>query len=466
LASAEQNERETYRVIVLSRDGAKVLLVHNGERRMLPSVEIPRWQRVAENLNVAFRRDWGEEVVCLFDPAGDSPTAGAVTRYQAAEHLCTRSNPKMPTYWTPVSVVSQDSLADGRDYSAIKQVTAVCGGEMGAASAGPFSRLGWFNELRNWIELIVEPIGLHVNGRFEQLNASASFSLIRFETDGPALWFKAVGEPNQRELTITCLLARLFPDYLPRILGRRPDWNGWLSREAPGTLLSDVQEQAHWGRIAAALAKLQIQSVDRSAQILGAGARDLGSAALSQLIQPFMSVVAQLMERQTKVPPPILDRKDLSALADSLQSAVDATKTIGIPETVGHLDLNPGNIIASEHRCAFLDWAEAYVGNPLFSLEYLLEHARRAFGPDSAVVTQMTAAYCAQWDGVVSPAVIADALALAPLLAVFAYAAGNEAWKQPPELQEPATAGYLRSLVRRMHREASELASRRTLCLQ
>jgi aminoglycoside phosphotransferase (APT) family kinase protein len=221
-----------------------------------------------------------------------------------------------------------------------------------------------------------------------------------------------------------------------------------------------------WEQASASLAKLQVQSIDRGSQILGAGARDLGSAALSKFIQPFISVVAQLMERQTKVPPSILDRKDLSVLADSLQIAVDATKAIGIPETIGHLDLNTGNIIGSENRCAFLDWAEAYVGNPLLSLEYLLEHARRAFGPDSAALTKMTAVYCAQWDGVVSPAAISDALAFAPLLAVFAYATGSDVWNETQRLEEPATAGYLRSLARRMHREAGKLADRRTLCLQ
>ena len=219
-----------------------------------------------------------------------------------------------------------------------------------------------------------------------------------------------------------------------------------------------------WEQAASSLAKLQIRSVDRGSQILGAGARDLGSTALAKLIQPFISVVAELMERQTKVPPPVLDRKDLSALADSLQSAVDATKAIGIPETIGHLDLNPGNIIASENRCAFLDWAETYVGNPILSLDYLVEHAKRAFGPDSAVVTKMTAAYCAQWGAVLSPPAVADALALAPLLAVFAYAAGNDTWAQTDKLQEPTTAGYLRSLARRMHREASEFANRRPAC--
>jgi hypothetical protein len=67
---------------------------------------------------------------------------------------------------------------------------------------------------------------------------------------------------------------------------------------------------------------------------------------------------------------------------------------------------------------------------------------------------------------VVSPAAIADASAFAPLLAVFAYAAGSDAWKQTETRQEPGAAAYLRSLTRRMHREANELAHRRLLCLQ
>jgi aminoglycoside phosphotransferase (APT) family kinase protein len=178
-----------------------------------------------------------------------------------------------------------------------------------------------------------------------------------------------------------------------------------------------------------------------------------------------MGIVEQLMERQTRVPPPVLDRQDLLILADSLQSALDATDAAGIPETLGHLDLNPGNVIVSKNRWAFLDWAQAYVGNPLFSLDYLLQHAQRAFGEGSDVRTKMRAAYCTEWGDVVSAAAIADALAFAPLLAVFAYAVGNDTWRDPQPLDEPI-AGYLRSLARRMRRESKEVTDRRTLCLQ
>jgi Ser/Thr protein kinase RdoA (MazF antagonist) len=211
---------------------------------------------------------------------------------------------------------------------------------------------------------------------------------------------------------------------------------------------------------------LQIGSIDHGARVLSAGARDLGATAQSKRIQPFIEIMAQLMERQPKVPPATLGRTELLLLGDRIQSAFDAMEALGIPETLGHLDLNPGNIIVAPDRCAFLDWAEAYVGNPFFSFEYLLEHLRRTLGTASAVEARLIESYCAQWEQVVSHAAVAEALVLAPLLAAFAYAAGNNAWEHAERLQEPATAGYLRSLTRRMNREANELADRRSLCLR
>jgi len=465
LATAKQNECETYRVIVFGRSGIEVLLVPGGDRFALPCVEIPRWQRVAESLTAAVNTEWGEEVICLIEPDVSASTNATGIRYQATEHLGANGKSKLPTQWISVSALSHDSLTGPSDYLAIQQSIALCSTEGKESPSGPFARLGWFKELSEWVETVIEPLGFHLNGNVRQLNASRSFSLVRFETDGPALWFKAVGEPNQKEFLITCTLAQLFPSYLPGVLAARPDWNGWLTREAAGKLLCEVWEDALWRRSAAALAELQIDSIAHGARILGAGARDLGAATLSKLIQPFMESMAQLMERQTKVPPATLVRDELLLLGDRIQSALDALEALGIPETLGHLDLNPGNIVVSSSRCVFLDWAEAYVGNPFFSLEYLREHLRRTNRTDSAVETKLVESYCARWEQAVPPAAVAEALALAPLLAVFAYAAGSYASEDAERTQEPATAGYFRSLTRRMHREATELADQRSLCL-
>lgn len=255
------------------------------------------------------------------------------------------------------------------------------------------------------------------------------------------------------------------PKYLPELLGARADWNGWLALEAPGTNLCETQEIILWERAAESLAKLQIESAAKTESILEAGAHDLRTETLTRLVQPFLTVIAQLMEQQTKVPPPVLNRAELSLLGVRIQDSLTLLGDLGIPDTPGHLDLNPANIIVSADRCAFLDWAEAYVGNPFISFEYLLEHSRHAIGTDVALESRLAMSYSAPWRQLLSSEIVAEALALAPLAAVFAYAAGNDAWKDHERLKDEKVAGYFRSLARRMNREAILFTDRSSPCL-
>jgi aminoglycoside phosphotransferase (APT) family kinase protein len=174
--------------------------------------------------------------------------------------------------------------------------------------------------------------------------------------------------------------------------------------------------------------------------------------------------MGQLMGEQTKVPPPVLSKSELVLLGEQIEEALSLSSDLGIPDALGHLDLNPDNVIISEERCTFLDWAEAYVGNPSFSFQYLVEHFRRMAGVDATAESGLTSAYAREWQSLVSPESLQEALAFIPMLAVFAYAATTAAWSDQSRLQDPAVAGYLRSLTRRMHREAKRLRDRSALC--
>jgi hypothetical protein len=466
MTSEGHNAHESYHVIILDREGSGVLLARDDDRFALPSVTISAGNRFAETLTSAVKTDWGAEVLCLFDWDALAVVDATGVRYEVAEHWSNSNRSKPPTQWLSVAALSPDSLIDPRDFSAIRQVVTQCHAAMEDSSPGPFARLGWFRELREWVRRVIEPQGLHLSDNFRQMNASSSFSLLRFETDGPALWFKAVGEPNEKEFPITCSLAQLFPEYLPPILATRPDCKGWLAREAEGRKLDETEEITLWRAAATTLARLQIESIDHRTRLLSAGARDLGGVALAPLVQPFIGMMTQLMEKQTKALPAVLSREELFSLGACIRSALTELDAIGIPQTLGHLDLNPGNIIVSPTRCVFLDWVEAYVGNPFLSFEYLLEHLRGSTGMAAPVEAMLIESYCTQWTRVISPKALREAVRLAPLLAAFAYAMGNEVWNDPRRLQEPATAGYLRSLARRMNREANKLTHRRSVCLQ
>jgi len=456
--------RETFRLVILERGGTEVLVVPDGDRLVLPSVEIPVWQRLADSLTAAAKVEWGQEIICLFTPAiAFIPEGCQRDDYQVAEHWRTTGEPRKPIRWETILSLSEHSFADHSDYSAIAQSVAKCAAEM-RTPTGPFARPGWFNDLRDWVESAIAPRGLHISENFRQCNAGPSFSLVRFETDAESVWFKAVGEPNQREFAITCLLAELFPSYLPPVLGVRPDWNAWLAREIAGTNLGEAQEVALWEQVTTALAKLQIESIDHPARVLGAGACDQTTNALSGRVGPFMELMARLMEQQTKVPPAIMTGKEILQLGNRIQGALEALSSLGIPDTLGHSDLNPWNITVSRQSCRFLDWAEAHVGNPFFSIQYLREHFRHTKGAGSGAEARIIESYCRPWRQVISSVVMTEALGLAPLLAVFAYAAGGNAWTNENTFREQATVGYLRSLTRRMHHESGRLTDRRTPC--
>ena len=194
------------------------------------------------------------------------------------------------------------------------------------------------------------------------------------------------------------------------------------------------------------------------------GAHDLRFDVLLSAIEPFFDVVGHLMDEQTRTLPAILSRAELSLLRVLVDDALTLLADLQIPNTLGHLDLNLGNILVSPHECIFLDWAEAYVGFPLFSFEYLLEHSRRQDEMRADHRSRIVDAYTTPWRQRLSNDHMAEALPLAPLAAVFAYAVGTNAWEEEVRLRDPKVAGYIRSLARRMNREAIQL-ERRSSCL-
>ncbi|MGC2367771.1 MAG: phosphotransferase [Candidatus Sulfotelmatobacter sp.] len=461
--SQEQSERETCRVIVLGRDGTEVLLKTGEPGFAFPAVEIPRWERLAENLTAAVKEDWGCDAICLFTlECSPKDRTSNVEYYEVME--CWRDRGiAAGTVWMPISSLSPNSLLNPEEVRAFEECLHRLNGYE-CDQSSPFARRGWLSELRDWTAQIIRPLGLELTGPLRQYNASPAFNLIRFETTGLAVWFKAVGEPNLREFPITMNLAELFPMFIPEVLATKPEWNGWLSREVDGKNLGETRDLALWEQTGAGLARLQIQSIPESESILRLGAHDLRFNALLSAIEPFFDVVGRLMDEQPKTPPAILSRAELSLLRVLVDDALTLLADLRIPNTLGHLDLNPGNILVSAHGCIFLDWAEAYVGFPLFSFEYLLEHFRRQNEIGADHRSRMFDAYTTPCRQAWSNDRMTDALTLAPLAAVFAYAVGTNAWKEEAKLRDPKFAGYVRSLARRMNREAIQL-ERRSSCL-
>lgn len=444
-------------MILLGRDRTEILLWRSDVGLALPTVEILRWERVAESLTSIVKRGLGCDAICLFTPnRSREDSTSNLSRYEVME--CWRDGGSTGgTTWKAINSLNPRRFQHAEEFKTIEQCLHQLEGYECDPSC-PFARSRWISELRGWAAETIRPLGLELTDSLRQYNASPTFSLIRLETNGPAVWFKAVGEPSLREFPITLKLAELFPKFMPEILGTKPEWNGWLSRQVQGGNLGQTDDLAPWEQAAANLARLQIESISECKSLLLLGAHDLRSNALLSALDPFFDVISRLMDEQPKTPPEPLSRGELTLLRVPVNDVLTTMDNLRVPTTLGHLDLNPWNIMISAHGSFFLDWAEAYVGNPFFSCEYLLEHFRRAWHDSGAkFVSQVVNAYMTCWQRRLTNGCVKKAMALAPLAAIYAYAVGTHPWKDKGMPHDPRIAGYFRSLARRMNQEAIQV---------
>ena len=451
---ANQSDHLICRLILFRNSGSQVLVIPTAPIFCLPEVEIPRRKRVAYSVTLAAKSEFDVETIYLFPIQDRQSDRSDLPSYHAME-IAPAGNVPGDMQWISVDGLHKGYFSSNDEYDSIQLA------RIQAARRESFSYFGWFPELRSWVQETIRPLGLQLNHSYLQFNGGPMFSLIRFETDGPAVWFKAVGEPNLKEFAITQTLAGLFPAYVPRVVGIHHDSNGWLSLEAEGVNLAEVDEPAGWEMAASSLAGLQTHSIEHRQTFLDAGACDLSLPVLTQLVTPFFAAVGELMKQQAKLTPKPLTADELNVLRHQIEEALSSLFAFKLPDGLGHLDPNPGNIIVAQNGCIFLDWAEAYVGNPFLSFSYLLEHSRRTLAANAGLEGRIERAYLATWRKYISSETLNEVDRLAPLVAVFAYAVSI--WNKSG-IQKPRVAAYLRALTRRMQLEADQVTNRGGLC--
>ena len=459
--SAEADQRDAYRLIVFNQPGTAVLLKTPGLGYELPLVNIPKFTRPAQEITAALRDRWHMPSVLLF--SGLLQSTPDTVYFAALEAQARTCGLPEGMDWFPAHHAISHLLKD-KKHGILESSYLRTTNRMAGDDPEPFSRLGWLGNLQDWVRTAIRPLGMELKD-FHQLNGCETFSLIRFDTTKWPVWFKAVGTPNLHEFPITVALAELFPGYVPSLLATQPACHGWLMADAGGPALNEAEDSSSWKDAATALAGLQIASIGAIDDLLEAGCRDLRARTLLELVDPFLEVIGDLMQQQVKVPPAILSWQELSDLGATLKNALCCLESLGIPDTLGHSDFNPGNILVGSERCVFIDWAEAHISHPFLTFEYLISHLRKDYPALTRFEDAIRQSYAQRWQSVSLPEHVSEAFLFSPLVAVFAYAVAGNSWRDPERLKIPQVPGYLRSLTRRMKQEADSVPRRRVECI-
>lgn len=464
MVAAESPAIQTYRIVLLAHGSDGVFVVPSSSGFCLPAITTLRHARPTQQLTRNIERLSGRQVVCLFETKVlPAPNERPDVRYQVMEFVETFRNAPNGFSLLTLPELDGSSFCDSQDWLAVHASLKQCCSA--TSGSGLFAKPGWFRELNKWAGDALAPHGLRLTGKFSQFSATPTSSLVRFETNAAPVWLKAVGTAHPHEFAITLHLARRLPQYTPTVIATHEKFNAWLALEADGTSLGPSSPVQHWLAASTALATLQCNSIQAATSLRSLVQHDLRLSTLTEIIDPLLDEVSESMLQQENAPPARLNHQQLTDLADRLQSAIREMELLGLPDSLGHLDLNPGNIIVSDSRCTFLDWAEAYVGPAFLSLSYLLEYFSRMPLCSNFYLQCLSRAYQKVWNAQVPPAKVLHALKLSPLVAAFAYAASFASWKDRNALSHsPEKAKFLRSLARRMFRESQFIQSGRHKC--
>jgi hypothetical protein len=444
-------------VVMLRRDDSEILLSRDGDRFGIPLIEVPCRQRVPPNLLSAIRERFGFSAICRFSlPVSDIDPKGRCVVLEVPDDEPVHAH----AAWIEARGIDWNRIEPdaARDllWRALARTTAYNAGQI----TGRFVRPGWLVEVLSWVRSSLTCHRLELSGTWSQYNMGPDYSLIRFAADRGDVWFKAVGSANLREFRITRRLAELRLPHLAPLLAAREDWSAWLMRGCGGRFLDGGATRKDWEVAARGLAELEVASISHAKTLVEAGCRDLRTSALESAVESFLGLVSELMGHQPVTPPRRLTLADLRLTEKWVRVGCRELNGFGIPDTLGHSDLNPGNVLSGDDHPVFLDWTEGHVAHPLFSLEYLLALCCRMMPGDETMATAVRREYLSCWQSFGAGSGMARSFEFIPLLAPLAYALSCQERQDGTEFVRPEVGALLRSIARRMHREAQRLETR------
>lgn len=261
---------------------------------------------------------------------------------------------------------------------------------------------GWRRQAEQWIDLVLENLGVVRTGAVEQPRIRFWSTQLTVPTDHGLLWFKENNPGQSAEAGIVTALADLAPDHVLAPLATEPS-RGWMLTSDHGATLDTLtaDSTAIWTRVVSDFAELQKLVAPHGERLAQAG-----------LVIMNPEVAADFVENQLRLHTglPVGHPLHLSAAeADDVErrlpaigAAVEVLRSVGVPLSLDHNDLHARNCFLPGSSAAplrFFDFADSYWAHPFSALLVPITQMREQWGTtaEDPRIRSVVAAYLERW---------------------------------------------------------------------
>ena len=231
-----------------------------------------------------------------------------------------------------------------------------------------------------------------ITGPLEHVQTEPWATVFRVRTEDGTVWFKACAPHQGFEVPMTAALSARWRATVTEVIAHDVDRRWLLMADAgePLRVLGNPPER--WLEVLPTYAELQIGETRHIDEHLASGVPDLRVARLPLLYDELLHAELPLSPDERSALERFLPRS--AALCEELDDA-------GIRPSIQHDDLHMNNVYVKEETLRVLDWGDASVGHPFFSLfetfRFLVE--MNGLEPRDPSFARLRDAYLEPWGG-------------------------------------------------------------------
>ncbi len=201
-----------------------------------------------------------------------------------------------------------------------------------------------------------------VTGPIEDVRLRPWAAVLLVPTSRGVMYFKEADDSLAHEARLIEILARRRPEFVTEVVAA--DERGRMLMRDAGEPLQAVLERdldlRYWEEALPLYAELQIEVASDAEELVAVGTFDRRAAVLPGIYE-------RLVERPAEGQTPE-EYTALHVLVPEVERVCAQLAAVPVPETINNDDLTDGSIFVGDGSYRFLDWGDACVSHPFFTL--------------------------------------------------------------------------------------------------